>query len=207
MKYLKTYEGLFDFFKRKKESSFDVIGTSHDIMLDFVDEEKVKLIKQGKDILQYQILSKSSSKWREEIDETNKLIEPILKEWGIKHYYFHHVYLYIITDDFYDEIYKIFKGLKRRKLVDNTYQYLMVKNLKYYIYVNGEEMNIATNITDYLCEKYGIGTHNVYISALYDIISEVIRPIYNLDYMKCSSMNDHFILAKNGVWYYQPEFK
>lgn len=202
MKHLKTYEGLFDFFKKKPVESFDVIGTVHDILLDFIDDNKVELVKQGKDYIQYKIIFKSNIKWREEIDETNKLIDPILKEWGIKHYYFHHVYLYVITDDFYNEIYKIFKGLNRRKLVDNTYQYLMTKNLKYYIYINGEEIKIASDIEKYIFNKYGIDW-----SPLYDILEEVICPMYRLDYMSVKTIRDQFMKAKNGIWYYQPEFK
>lgn len=201
MKHLKTYEGLFDFFKKKPVESFDVIGTIHDILLDFVDDNKVELVKQSKDYIQYKILSKSNIKWREEIDETNKLIDPILKEWGIKHYYFHHVYLYVITDDFYNEVYKIFKGLSRRKLVDNTYQYLMTKNLKYYIYVDGEEMKIASDIEKYLLNKYDITW-----SPLFNILSEIICPMYKLDYMDVRTINDQFMKSKNGIWYYQPEF-
>ena len=95
----------------------------------------------------------------------------------------------------------IFKGLNKRKLVDNTYQYLMTKNLKYYIYVNDEDMNIASNIIKHLTTKYDIT-----VSALWDILNEIIPTIYKLDYARCRTMNDQFLKSKNGIWYYQPEF-
>jgi hypothetical protein len=78
----------------------------------------------------------------------------------------------------------------------------MTKNLKYYIYVNDEDMNIASNIIKHLTTKYDIT-----VSALWDILNEIIPIIYKLDYARCRTMNDQFLKSKNGIWYYQPEFK
>ncbi len=202
MKHLKTYEGLFDFLKKKPKSSFDMIGTSHDLLLDFIDDNKVELVKQGKEYIQFHLTTNSSGWYTIEQDrkEIRKSIEPILKEWNIR-YYFHHVYLYIISDEFYNEVYKIFKGLRKAKFVNNSYQYLLVKRMTnfFYIYVDGEDMKIASNIVNYLCNKY-----NIEYSALYSIIEEIVPPMYELEYMTVRSIGDS---NKQIFNYYQPEFK
>ena len=204
MKHLKTYEGLFDFFKKKPVESFDVIGTTHDLMLDFVDDGKISLVKQGKDYIQYDIMPKGSragALWKEKMDDTKKLIEPILKEWGVR-YYFHHIYLFVISNEFYNEINNIFKGLRKAKIVDNSYQYLLVKNMTFYIYVNDEDMSVASNIIKYLTAKYDIT-----VSSLWDILNEIIPTVCKVGvYMRCRSM-DQETFKSIRFRYHQPEFK
>lgn len=204
MKYIKTYE-FFGLFKKKKPiTKVDKIGTAHDLLLDFVDEGKVELKEQNKDYINCVVFSNDEHKYKEEVSDTTKRIESMFKEWDIRyviHSELSRVYLYILSDDFYNKINDIFRGLRKAKVCNNSYQFLLVKDFCFYAYVNGEDISISQVVMDYLAKTY-----NMSESSIRNILEEIIPPMYKLGhYMRCRTLRDHKTFNSIRYRYHQPE--